>query len=77
MTFRDDIKVGRVYLAPYDDCHFRARVDRRGISDENSVYVFFIDFGNFETVPISSLIIINENMFEQVRYYSESRWLQL
>jgi len=73
MTFRDDVNIGRVYLAPYEDCHFRARVDRRGISDENSVYVFFIDFGNVETVQISSLIIINENMIEQVRYFSKSR----
>ena len=66
--FRDDIKIGRVYLAPFDDCHYRARVDRREILNQNAVVVFFIDFGNFETVDISSLIVINDKMIEQVRH---------
>jgi hypothetical protein len=64
LDFSDEIKIGRVYLAPFDDCHYRARLDRR--ENENAVLVFFIDFGNFDTVDISTLIVINDEMIEQV-----------
>ena len=50
---------GNVYLAPYNDEYYRARVD--GV-DESSNYVtcFFIDFGNTETVMLEELIVLSK-----------------
>ncbi len=61
-----DVKVGHVYLAPFDNEYFRARVDsvdRRA----GTIAVFFIDFGNVRNdVRLSELIPITRNGLREI-----------
>ena len=49
---------GNVYLAPFNDEYYRARVDA---VDEcsNYVTVFFMDFGNSDSVMLEELIVLS------------------
>ena len=53
------VLVGNIYLAPFNEDYFRARIESVD-SSTNTVHVFFIDFGNVEDVMLEDLIVINK-----------------
>ena len=63
---RTDVNKGRIYLAPYEDSHYRARVDKCHQA-ERSVEVFFIDYGNTSVVHCDALIVIDDDMIKKVK----------
>ena len=67
--FRQDVKTNTLYLAPFEDSYFRARVDKVDVVG-HKVSVFFLDFGNHETVEIKSVIIIDDRIIQEVCFQS-------
>ena len=57
----NQVQIDQLFLAPYGKHFYRARIDRV-IFSQNTVKVFFIDYGNIEIIPISQIYLIDLNL---------------
>ena len=60
----------QIVLAPYERVYYRARIDRVNVR-QNTIQVFFIDYGNHDTVPLAQLFVIDMDLVAKFPFLKE------